>query len=530
MKLPLGLYALSLVVITAIWWWLGRPVPMPSLQGEASGLPCLSYAPFRGTESPLVGDIQIEPERIAADLAQLATRTRCIRTYGVNHGTHRVPELAKQAGLKVMLGIWLAPEPDRNRIQIDTAIDLAQRFPDVVSAVVVGNEVLLRGEMTPADLAATLREVKAAVPVPVTYADVPEFWTRHPDLAKNVDFVTIHLLPYWEDFPTPVADAVAHAEATRKQIAALIPDKEIFIGEIGWPSAGRMRAGALPSRINQARFLHEVMALADRERFGVNLIEAFDQPWKRQREGTVGGYWGLFDAEGRAPKFAWGQPVSNHPFWPWQALVGILLATLIFLGAGATARRTTGALTASWFGVAAIALAAGAALGWALEAMWLESLGLTGWLGSMAWVAAVALAPIAGATALMARQGVPPLYRVLGPRARWPQDRRAYAVGLALAALLVLAIQTAMMLVFDPRYVDFPSVQLLGALTPFLVLALRRQQGPRPLAEVTAAILLALAAVYILLNEGLANGQAISFCAALALLALSLVRARGEPD
>ena len=130
MKFPLGLYVLSLLVVTALWWGLGRPEPMPNLQGEASGRPCLSYAPFRGDESPLVGDIQIDPARIAADLGQLATRTGCIRTYGVNHGTHLVPELAKQAGLKVMLGIWLAPEPDRNRRQIDTAIDLARRYPE----------------------------------------------------------------------------------------------------------------------------------------------------------------------------------------------------------------------------------------------------------------------------------------------------------------------------------------------------------------------------------------------------------------
>jgi exo-beta-1,3-glucanase (GH17 family) len=530
MKLPLGLYVLSLLVVTVLWWGLGRPEPMPGLTGAASGRPCLSYAPFRGDESPLVGDIQIDPARIAADLSQLATRTGCIRTYGVNHGTHLVPELAKQAGLKVMLGIWLAPERDRNRKQIDTAIELAQRYPDVVSAVVVGNEVLLRGEMTPADLGATIREVKAAVPVPVTYADVPEFWVRHPDLAQDVDFVTIHLLPYWEDFPTPVAGAVAHAEATRQKIAALLPDKEIFIGEIGWPSAGRMRDGALPSRVSQARFLHEVMALADREKFGVNLIEAFDQPWKRQREGTVGGYWGLFDAEGRAPKFAWGQPVSNHPFWPGQALLGVLLVSLIFLAAGRSARGAGEAMTASWFGVAVIAGVAGTAIGWAVEAMWVESLGLSGWIVSMAWVAVAALAPIAGAAALMGGQRVPPLHRVMGPPARWPRDRRAVAAGLALAALVVLTIQTAMMLVFDPRYVDFPFAQLIGGLVPFVVLAWRRPQGSRPVAEKTATLILALSAVYILLNEGLTNWQAVSFCLALGVLALTLVSGRGEPD
>lgn len=343
LMLPLALYGLSILLIALAWWALGRPAPMPALAGDKVALPCLSYAPFRGEQSPLVGNVQIERGQIAEDLAHLATRTACIRTYGVNHGTHVVPELAKEAGLKVMLGIWLGADPASNRQQIDSAIDLARRYPEVLSAVVVGNEVLLRGEMTPPALAAALREVRAAVPVsvPVTYADVPEFWLRHPELANAVDFITIHLLPYWEDFPTPVAAAVAHAEASRQKIVAAFPGRQVFVGEIGWPSAGRMREGALPSRVNQARFFHEVMALAEREQFGVNLIEAFDQPWKRQREGTVGGYWGLFDAEQREAKFAWGQPVTNHPFWVWQAGLGVLLASLTFL-AGAWSARASG--------------------------------------------------------------------------------------------------------------------------------------------------------------------------------------------
>src|SRR6266571_4852831 len=83
-------------------------------------------------------------------------------------------------------------------------------------------------------------------------------------------------------------------------------------------SAGHMREDALPSLANQARVLHDVLALAKQENFPVNLIEAFDQPWKRWLEGTVGGHWGLLDADSRAPKFAWGQPVSNHPAWRLQ--------------------------------------------------------------------------------------------------------------------------------------------------------------------------------------------------------------------
>ena len=227
-----------------------------------------------------------------------------MRTYSIEHGLDQIPEIAQRHGLKVLHGLWLSNHPDKNRQQIETTIALAKQFPDVIRAVIVGNEVLLRGEMSATDLMATIREVKSQVSMPVTYADVWEFWLRYRDMQNAVDFVTIHILPYWEDFPLPARLAAAHVDAIRKQVAAAIPDKEILIGEIGWPSAGRMREGARPSPSNQARVIEETLALAKRENFRVNVIEAFDQPWKRRLEGSVGGHWGIFDRATRQPKFS----------------------------------------------------------------------------------------------------------------------------------------------------------------------------------------------------------------------------------
>ena len=169
--------------------------------------------------------------------------------------------------------------------------------------------------------------------MPVTYADVWEFWLRHRDVAAAVDFITIHILPYWEDHPIPVGQAARHVDRIRQQIVDAFPGKEVFLGEFGWPSAGRMREGALPSPVNAARVLHEVVALGKRENYRVNLIEAYDQPWKRKLEGTVGGHWGLFDAYERRAKFAWGGAVSNHPNWRWQAAGGVGFAALVFVAA-----------------------------------------------------------------------------------------------------------------------------------------------------------------------------------------------------
>src|SRR5262249_60492487 len=106
-------------------------------------------------------------------------------------------ELAKRHGMKVLQGLWLSNKPELNRKQIATTIALAKRFPDVIAAVVVGNEVLLRGEMSAPDLVRTIREGKAQVSMPVTYAGVWEFWFRYRDIAAAGGFRTIHIFPFW---------------------------------------------------------------------------------------------------------------------------------------------------------------------------------------------------------------------------------------------------------------------------------------------------------------------------------------------
>ncbi|MGL4557271.1 MAG: beta-(1-6) glucans synthase, partial [Afipia sp.] len=195
----------------------------------AAKLECVSYAPFRGGQNPLQPGLIIAPEQMAQDLAQLAKVTDCIRTYSVGNGLEQIPELAQKAGLKVMLGIWIGTNRVDNRTQMETAIGLAKKYPGVVSAVIVGNEVLLRGEMTAADLTANIRYVKSKVGnIQVTYADVWEFWLKNRDVYDAVDFVTIHILPYWEDFPIRARHAANHVDAIRKRRAVAFPNKEIL--------------------------------------------------------------------------------------------------------------------------------------------------------------------------------------------------------------------------------------------------------------------------------------------------------------
>ena len=345
------------------------------------------------------------------------------------------------------------------------------------------------GELAALDIAEVLREVKAATGVPVTYADVWEYWLRNRELAEAVDFITIHILPYWEDFPISAEQAGAHVDSIRSRVAASFPGKEILIGEVGWPSAGRMREGALPSPANQARVLEEVMARARANHYRVNVIEAFDQPWKRKLEGTVGGYWGLLTSDGREPKFAWGQPVSNHPLWVWQGAAGVALAAIVFAAAFAPWRERLGAR--SWrdgrfdlpapllAGLAVDALAAGIAAPWAVANATTESLGAGGWVRGLAFIAVSVGAPIAVAMTLARGVAIPSFARVLGRAAQRPGSGLAVAAGAILVAVTVLALQTALGLVFDPRYRDFTFAPLTASVVPFAVASVVGMRGRR---------------------------------------------------
>jgi glucan 1,3-beta-glucosidase len=310
-------------------------------------------------------------------------------------------------------------------------------------------------------------------------------------------------------------------------VAADFAGKEVIIGEVGWPSAGRMREGALPSPANQARVIQDVLALAKRENFRVNVIEAFDEPWKRALEGTAGGHWGLLDDATRTPKFTWGEAVSNHPHWKVEAAGGILFAVLVF-SAAIVARRGATVSPVYWLAVTANAIAGGALIGWSIANVPVESLGVAGWLRSLAFVGVALLAPPVLSAAMTRNTAIPRLSRLLSPGAQRSREPLALLVGTILIAALLLAILSALGLVFDPRYKDFPFAPLTAAAVPFLThsLTMPRPGGRYGATEVAGAAMLALSVPYIVFNEGFANWQSLWLCAAFAALAFSLARVR----
>ncbi|HEX7924249.1 MAG TPA: beta-(1-6) glucans synthase [Bradyrhizobium sp.] len=535
LRTPLALLLISLAVIASVWWWLATPITLARAPIDpAAKLQCVSYTPFRGAQTPLDPTTQIPVEQIEQDLADLAKVTDCVRTYSIENGLDQVPGVAAKVGLKVMQGIWLSSNRFKNLQQIAIAVRLAKEYPGVVTSLIVGNEVLLRGEMTATDLAGNIRAVKAAAGnLPVTYADVWEYWLKNREIYDAVDFVTIHILPYWEDVPVKAKYAAAHVDDIRKRMAVTFPGKEILIGETGWPSAGRMREGALPSRTNQARVVSEILDLAKREGFRVNLIEAYDQPWKRKLEGTVGGNWGLFDAVKRQVKYPAGVAISNYPAWKLQMAGGMALSIATFLAAWLTLRRRPWTPRPSaWIAVAISATTAGTLLGIAGDKMYYESYGVGGWLHWGVLLAAAIASPLLTAHALIAGRSLPTFLELVGPR----DYRGKGAIGALLAIVLVvttvIAAETALGFAFDPRYRDFPYASLTMAVVPFALLTMlnRPKEGIRPLAESVFAGLLAIAALFTIYSEGTINWQSDWTCVMYLLLAATLWRARAAQN
>jgi cellulose synthase/poly-beta-1,6-N-acetylglucosamine synthase-like glycosyltransferase/exo-beta-1,3-glucanase (GH17 family) len=285
----------------------------------ADPLPSLSYNRFVGSSSE-----RLQPARIRADLAVIATRAKAVRTYASTRGLELVPEIADEFGLKVTVGAWIGTDDARNAKEIASALALARENHNV-SRIIVGNEVLFRHEKTATELADLVRRAKRDSPVPVATAEPWQQWLAHPELADAVDMIFAHVIPYWQGFNQKTA--VEQSLAIYDRLKQVFPNKPIVIGEAGWPSAGYNYLDSVPSPGAQAAVLREFAARANALGIDYNIVEAIDQPQKLF-EGAVGPYWGIFDASLR-PKFAWTGPILTDPD-RWKVnIVAVLIGVLL---------------------------------------------------------------------------------------------------------------------------------------------------------------------------------------------------------
>lgn len=348
-----------------IWAWLE---PQKSASDFTGRVESLSYTAFEGQKRERGDGYAPTVEQLRKDMRVLAPITRGIRTYTSTEGSDLVPAVAAEFGLKVTVGAWLDGNGERNSLELAKVVELARRHYNV-DGIYVGNELnvradvpLLKGEkltdrerailagddkrakeqVTIDRLIAVIKDVrkKTGGRVPLSTGEIYTVWLDHPELVEAVDFIAIHVLPYWEG--TNAARAVDDAMAIYAKVKAAYPHKLVKISEFGWPSGGYNRHGAEPGRLEQAQIIRDFAVRAESEGIRYNIIEAFDQPWKTF-EGGVGPYWGVVSTA-RALKFDWTGPLvdrSHMPAGMVAVLAGLALSLFLLLRQSASAARMT---------------------------------------------------------------------------------------------------------------------------------------------------------------------------------------------
>jgi exo-beta-1,3-glucanase (GH17 family) len=255
----------------------------------------LCFSPYVDKQDPNTG-INISEEQIRERIGIIAPHTIWIRTYGCDNGLERIGGIGHEYGLKTAIGCWIGKDNQSNERQIGNLITLG-RFGEA-DILVVGNEALLRRDVSPDQLLSYITLVKDAVPgVPVTTADTIEEYQKYPALIDAVDVIFVNVYPYWDGIAIEAADT--YTKQRYSVIAELAQNKTVYLSEIGWPDKGKRNRDAIPSEEYARRYLTEMTIWAQANNIPYFYFEAFDESWKQDYEGEVGAHWGIWDAGGK---------------------------------------------------------------------------------------------------------------------------------------------------------------------------------------------------------------------------------------
>jgi len=256
----------------------------------------LSFSPYVEGQGP---GTKVGEDQIRERLAIIAPYTKWIRTFSCTDGNERIPAIAREFGLRTMVGAWLDGDLEKNEVELANAIGIAGAgHADILG---IGNEVLLRGELTEDQLIAYLERAKAAVPeTDVGYVDAYFEFEDHPRLAAACDVILANCYPFWEGCPAEYA-LLYMKEMYRRAVRAG-GGKRVVVSETGWPNIGTATGGAVPSRENAVKYFIDTCRWAEEDGIEVVWFSGFDEAWKVDSEGDVGAYWGLWDKDGN-PKY-----------------------------------------------------------------------------------------------------------------------------------------------------------------------------------------------------------------------------------
>jgi GPH family glycoside/pentoside/hexuronide:cation symporter len=279
-----------------------QQLPAVFTQVLADGLHGLCFSPY--AKGQRAGDV-IGEAQVRRRMALIASSTQWVRSFSCTDGHELIPKLARDMGLKTMVGAWIGPDRARNEREIDALVQLARA--GLVDIATVGNEVLLRGELPETELLACIRRVRALLPatVPVGCVDTYNEFLDRPALAQACDLLLPNCYPFWEG--VAVADAPGYLQHMHALVQQVAGGKPVIVAETGWPGQGQAVDAAVPSPENAMRYFIATQDWARRAGVGLFYFSSFDEPWKLGQEGEVGAQWGLWDKDER-PKYGTAHP------------------------------------------------------------------------------------------------------------------------------------------------------------------------------------------------------------------------------
>lgn len=255
----------------------------------ANGVHGFCFSLYEDGQKP--GDI-ISEAQVRRRMEILKPHTKWIRSFSCTEGNEFIPKVAKEYGIKTLVGAWLGNDPEINRREVEGLIKLAKE--GLVDIAAVGNEVMYRKDLSEDELLDYIREVKKAIPhIPAGYVDAYYEFTHRPAITEICDVILCNCYPFWEG--CPFENSLEYMKQMYYQAKSAANGKEVIITETGWPSKGENLRGAVPSEKSARDYFINTQLWSANENIPVFYFSSFDESWKVGAEGTVGAYWGIWD-------------------------------------------------------------------------------------------------------------------------------------------------------------------------------------------------------------------------------------------
>lgn len=256
----------------------------------------ISFSPYVEGQGP---GTEISEAQIRERLSFVQPYVKWVRSFSCKEGNEKIPAIAAENGLKNMVGVWLDDDREQNEVEIANAIEVAKAgHADILA---VGNEVLLRGDVSEDELLDYIHRVKEAVPdTEVGYVDAYFEFVDHPRVTEACDVLLANCYPFWEG--CSAEHALLYMKDMYRRVVNVANGKKVIISETGWPNIGTPTMGAVPSFENAIKNFIDTYQWAEQDGVEIFYFSSFDETWKADAEGDVGAYWGLWDKDGN-PKY-----------------------------------------------------------------------------------------------------------------------------------------------------------------------------------------------------------------------------------